>query len=145
MSDTYVERIVKLIAEHRREIERLETALSVLGDLMEDAPVRKVKTLAAPVATAITIRKVADPVAKPAKRNGPLPSKEKLVWRDRVVAELRKQPQKSGHLIARYLPQGSSKNEKQYIYDALYALKTARIVERDGDGVYSLVTEDAVV
>jgi hypothetical protein len=146
MSDTYVERIVKLIASHRHEIERLEIALSVMGQLMEqDTPRIKLsenKTMAESV-PAITIRRIAAPEHKePKPKKSSAERTAKTIMRDKIMASLRKNgAQTSGTLIAEMYPKGSTKAEKQVIYVALNDWMKRSVVRRGPTGTYELVEQ----
>lgn len=136
MSDTYIERIVKLIAGHRLEIERLETALSVMSQLMESEPAKPKPKAMAEASGSVTIRRIAAP------ERAAVPKTDKTALRKRIIESLRKNgAQSSGTLIAEMFPKGSSKKEKQLIYAALNEWAKKGLVARRPTGDYELVEQ----
>lgn len=151
MSDTYIERIVKLIAQHRQEIERLEIALSVMGELMEQDPHVKHKPKAmAETTTPITIRRIAAPQPRPEPESEKPPAKkktrtlraDKTQLRNQLMASLKTSgPQTSTVLIAEMFPKGSSKQQKQMVYGIMNDWLHQGVVIRRNDRTYAVVEQ----
>jgi len=130
---------------HMHEIERLETARSVLADLRAEAGNPTLTLKAEPVARKsepITIRRIE---AKPAKKNVRRAvgdeyfkqAQRAAKLRDDILAVLKAGPLISSD-IQKQLGLEKSETGKKLVWNRLYLMKKDGLVLRDSDGSYRL-------
>jgi hypothetical protein len=145
-----IDRIDARIAELRVELDRLEIARSVLSELHAAAPTPSHKGTAN--GAAFTIRRVAAPAAAPAAKaavakaepSRPFDAKKraansagKAKVRDKIMAEIAQGPVNSGELCKKF--RLVTKEQKQWLYQVFYDLKKAGVVNRTGNGDYTMI------
>lgn len=144
-----LERVEARIAQVREELDRLETARSVLIELQQAAPAAKSAGAAQRGVNghAITIRRVAEPA--PARAE-PTPDRKPLIGKEREAAKKRKtalaarirtalkeRAMTSGELIDKFRLTG--KDAKQMVYAILWEGRANRgDLTRDAEQRYSL-------
>jgi hypothetical protein len=139
MTVRYIEQIEDQIAHHRRELQRLEIALSVLAEMSPQKPVQ-------PQAM-ITVRKIASPESKPSvgqgRKDNPLlvdPMFNKTALSNQIAHILRKEPKKSGDIVFQ-IKAKPSKEERQRVFNVLYDMKSKGLIDRNETGEYFRVGE----
>lgn len=121
---------------------RSDDAPKVL-ELRADIPVKREKPAA--LSGPITIRKVGKPVVN---RHGATRAETKALrdgYRDRIIAFLTASgPSKSAGVVEHLGLAEATPDEKQHVYQTLYALRVGGVLKKGDGGVYRLAKQDSV-